>query len=183
LNNSIPQSAPANVSEFPTLKLRPVSTAFNVQFGDHMISQGSRPSLETDSGTPGSSSHIFSPITPDSSTHLGYSGNDGPHSTMDQSSVINALKEQVLTAKLAWQRRIWELEGQVKDLKIEVDELRAKGNTAGYCDVCGRGQSLPDAVGSHHLHLKDTHEERSGSVIHRPRARTGNSSRFGSAMS
>ncbi|RDB29180.1 hypothetical protein Hypma_015666 [Hypsizygus marmoreus] len=184
-NDSVPQSAPANVSEFPALKLRPVSTMFSAQFGDHIVTLDSRPSLETDLGTPGSSSNVFSPITPGSSTRSERSINE-KHPSMasiseDQSAVISALQDQIVSAKLAWQRQIWELEGQVRDLKAEVEELRTTGNEAGYCDACGRGQhSKQDTA---HRQPNDLQEGKPGGVVNRPRARTGTSSRFGSAVS
>lgn len=180
-----PQSAPANVSEFPALQLRPVSTIFSAQFGDHIMRQDSRPSLETDMGTP--SSNIFSPITPGSAARSERLSNDKqfamPDISEDQSSVISALQDQILTAKLAWQRQIWELEGQVRDLKAEVDELQTTGNTADYCDSCGRGRPRLNAACSPHRGSNAAPEDGSSSVIHRPRARTGTSARFGSAVS
>ena len=57
----------------------------------------------------------------------------------DQSSVIQALQEQILSTRRAWQRQIWELEGQVRDLKAEVEELRTAEGSSEYCMACGRG--------------------------------------------
>lgn len=88
----------------------------------------------------------------------------------DQSSVIQALQEQIVSARKAWQRHIWELEGQVRDLKAEVDDLRASGNAKGYCQVCGRGKPEEDG----HTNTKKV------GVVNRPRARTGDAARFGS---
>ncbi|KAF8078753.1 hypothetical protein FPV67DRAFT_1466341 [Lyophyllum atratum] len=148
LNASAPQSAPAN--------LRP--------FGDHIVNQDSRPSLETDVGTPGSSSNMFSPVTP------GSAGDNKPSFmtpiSEDQSAVISKLQDQIQNAKLAWQRQIWELEGQVRDLKAEIDGLRQTDSDKGYCGTCDRGgrdRSTRDVQQAKDL------------------ARTGTSSRFGSA--
>ena len=87
----------------------------------------------------------------------------------DQSSAIQALQEQIVTARKAWQQHIWELEGQVRDLKAEVENLRTTGNNKGYCDVCGRGKPEEDG----HTDTKKV------GVVNRPRARTGDAARFG----
>ncbi|THG99897.1 hypothetical protein EW026_g2530 [Hermanssonia centrifuga] len=50
----------------------------------------------------------------------------------DQSIVIQALQEQIMTARRAWQQQLWELEGQVRDLKAEVEDLRSE-DTKPYC--------------------------------------------------
>ncbi|KAG6911535.1 hypothetical protein DXG01_011837 [Tephrocybe rancida] len=189
LNASNPQSAPANVTEFPALKLRPVSTVFSAQFGDHIVLPDSRPSLETDFGTPGSSTKVFSPITPGSSTLSDRSSAADPKSAFmssiseDQSSVVSALQEQILNAKHAWQRQIWELESQVRDLKAEVDDLRKVEDEGTFCENCGRGQRRPKVLSSPLRQPAEAQDGRNLSVVNRPRARTGISSRFGSAVS
>lgn len=186
LNDSTPQSAPANVADFPALKLRPVSTMFSAHFSDHIVGKDSRPSLETDIGSPSTSNNVLSPITPDSGTRSDPPNSDKPtvHSTPvsdDQTSIIRALQDQIVSSKMAWQRHIWELEGEIRDLKAEVEELRS-GSEAEYCDTCGRGKKAqnPSVL---HRHPDDTVETKSSSVVHRPRARTGTASRFGSAVS
>ena len=173
--NDQPQSAPPNVAEFPALKLRPVSTLFSAHFGDHIVTPESRSSGETtdDPDTPRSPSPngLVFPVTPGSYTRT---SNDQPQitsvSSIDDQSVVKSLQEQMASAKKAWQRHIWELEGQVRDLKAEVQLLKAKGDDL-YCDKCERGkreapQSAPVTVG----------------VVNRPRARTGTSSRFTNAL-
>ncbi|KAG5647610.1 hypothetical protein DXG03_008963 [Asterophora parasitica] len=184
LNTTASHSAPANVSEFPALKLRPVSTIFSAQFGDHIVTKD-RPSLETDIGTPGSSTNVFSPMTPGSSTR---SSSENKPAFMtpiseDQSSVISALQDQILNAKLAWQRQIWELEGQVRDLKSEIDDMRKADKDKGYCNSCGRGERPPVPVRGRERLASEVQETKNVGVVNRPRARTGTSARFGSTVS
>lgn len=177
-------SAPPNISEFPALKLRPVSALFSTEFGGHIAPLESRPSLEADVDT-GSSitspNTAFSPITPAIYAHSDRS-NDGKRLTVANSEdqiVIRALQEQIISAKMAWQRQIWELEGQVRDLKAEVEDLRAAGSDKDHCDFCGQGKHAFDGDSRHH---DDGHEPKGHGVVNRPRARTGNSTRFGSAV-
>ncbi|KAG6841936.1 hypothetical protein C0991_005116 [Blastosporella zonata] len=189
LDTPNPQSAPANIPEFPSLKLRPVSTMFSAQFGEHIVLPDSRPSLETDFGTPGSSTKVFSPVTPGSSTLSDRSSTADPKSALmssifdDQSPVVSALQEQILNSNLAWQRQILELESQVRDLKAEVDELRKVDSEGTICESCGRGQRRPKAQSSPIRPYAEVHDTNNASVVNRPRARTGTSSRFGSTVS
>jgi hypothetical protein len=169
-NKSVPQTAPAHVSEFPALKLRPISTMFSAHFGDHII-RDPRPSLDTDLGTTDSSSNILSPITPNSSARFDLSSSDKP--TSDEHTLISA--------KMSWQRHVWELEGQVRDLKAEIEDLRASSSDGDYCHACGRGKYQDAPAG--HRPSGNVQEVKSSSVVHRPRARTGTSSRFASAVS
>ncbi|KAF9022460.1 hypothetical protein BDZ89DRAFT_1115480 [Hymenopellis radicata] len=171
----VPQSAPANVTEFPALKLRPVSTVFSAHFGNHILSNDSILS-PTDLDTPSSTapSTVVSPTTSVSFSRF----HDKPSIVTpsdDQSSVIQALQDQITSAKKAWQRHIWELEGQIRDLKEEVETLRGADKEE-YCSSCGRGQASSD-------HSTSSGETKPLSVVHRPRARTGTGqSRFGSAV-
>ena len=86
-----------------------------------------------------------------------------------------------MVARRAWQRQIWELEGQVRDLKAEVEEFRNAENLKDYCPACGRGnvgRPLADAeVGMEDLKKAGV---KVGGVVNRPRARTGVGSRFAS---
>ena len=158
------QSAPADVSAFPALKLRPVSL-FSDHFGDHIVDTES-PSSEMDSATPRSSSPALTPV---SATQASYE-QPAKYSSLDnQASVIRSLQEELAEAKKAWQLRIWELEGQVRDLKATVEELKASDNK-NYCQSCGRTTVAAAAP------------PRSESVVNRPRARTGTSSRFTNAL-
>jgi hypothetical protein len=149
-----PQSAPAEVPEFPILKLRPVSTLFSASFGDLVPSD---PSETAGQETPRSSTPPLSRSALTTPT--------SPYRTLDDfTSFVNpenhlAVKpqEQMLSAKNAWQRHIWELEAQVRDLKAELEQLK---NNDEYCNKCGRGKKPP------------------AGTIDRPRTRTGASSRF-----
>ncbi|KAJ7076572.1 hypothetical protein B0H15DRAFT_955584 [Mycena belliarum] len=183
----LPQSAPPNVTEFPALKLRPVSTLFSAHFGEHIVAHDPdvhQPGLDADGDTLSSmsASTVVSPITPGLLLGRG-SGDKAPMATIseDQSALVQSLQDQIVSAKKAWQRHIWELEGQVRDLKAEVDGLRTADGER-YCDACGRGR--PDGAGPAHAHSGGpvaAYEHKPG-VINRPRARTGTSARYGSAV-
>jgi hypothetical protein len=154
------QSAPAVFSVFPALKLRPLSL-FSDHFGDHIVDTESS---EMDSATPRSSSPALTPVST-----TGPQVNYEQYSSLDnQVSVVRSLQEELATAKKAWQLRIWELEGQVRDLKATVEELKGS-DINDYCQSCGR--TIVAAA-----------PPRSESVVHRPRARTGTSSRFTNAL-
>jgi hypothetical protein len=120
------------------------------------------PSSEMDSVTPRSSSPALTPV---SATQASY---EQPASSFDnQASMVRSLQEELAAAKKAWQLRVLELEGQVRDLKTIVEEL--KGSDNNYCQSCGRTTAAAAAP-------------RSESVVNRPRARTGTSSRFTNAL-
>jgi hypothetical protein len=65
-----------------------------------------------------------------------------------------------------WQKRVWELEKQITQLKNEVAELKK-----GEMHEKGRPFLLPS-------HQYQSSVESIGGVMNRPRARTGGSSRF-----
>jgi hypothetical protein len=185
-NGAAPQSAPPNVSEFPALKLRPVSTMFSAHFQDHIVTRDSHSSLDVDLDTLSSRSPstAISPVTPVLLTRSEHSSNDKPSMpsiSEDQSSVIRALQDQIASAKMAWQRHIWELEGQVRDLKAEVEDLRVTGYEKEYCAVCGRGTETHSGD-TDHQNREGVQEAKKAGVVNRPRARTGTSSRFGSGV-
>ncbi|CAK5280477.1 unnamed protein product [Mycena citricolor] len=161
----LPQSAPPNVTEFPALKLRPVSTLFSAKFGDHIISPDNE---DLESLSP---STAMSPVTPGLVLARSPSNIDKMAPiTEDQSALVQALQDQIVSAKKAWQRHIWELEGQVRDLKAQV-EAAHEGD---YCMTCGRGRP-PMTFQS---------EPGKASVVNRPRAHTGTgtATRFGSVV-
>ncbi|KAH9847405.1 hypothetical protein C2E23DRAFT_742073 [Lenzites betulinus] len=186
-----PSSAPPSKTDFVGLSIRPVSTLFSRELKEQLAvaddnSLRTRPSLEADNGTPTTSTTIISPLSPDfpnGGKSLGYgrssdekSGHVYAHDERDQSSVIQTLQEQILTARRAWQRQIWELEGQVRDLKAEVEELRAADGNTEYCAACGRGSVRRPAAEAEELRKAGV---KTG-VVNRPRARTGVGSRFAS---
>lgn len=206
-NHLVPNSAPPGSAEFVALKLRPVSTMFSSGFSEEFVDRNSgdrtRPSLEADSGTPttATSASATSPLSP-AFTGVGIGVGVGPQSRTsedksiyvsiaphqdDQSTVIQALQEQIATSRRAWQRQIWELEGQVRDLTAEVEELRNVDRMAEYCVACGRGNiGRPSGGGSGSDGESRVVEDlkkagvRVGGVVNRPRARTGVGSRFAS---
>lgn len=154
----IPQSAPP---EFPILKLRPVSTLFSASFGDLVPTETRSSDETTDQETPRSPSPttLMSPITP-----VSRQSNEQCHTgSSEHLSKVKVLQDEVISAKKARQRHIWDLEGQVRDLKAELEELKRK-NDGEYCDKCGRGGMLQPRL-------------LTGGVKN-SRARTGTSSRF-----
>ncbi|KAF9015510.1 hypothetical protein BDQ17DRAFT_49753 [Cyathus striatus] len=161
LQEALPQSAPPNISEFPALRLRPVSTLFSAQF-DGIVSSDTVSPSETDLDTPRSSSPsgIISPVSP-------YSRKSNKQSD-DPTLIIKNLQEEIISAKKAWQMQKWEFEGQIRDLQSEIDELRAE-NSGSWCEACGRGQKFISGAdgAAHSSAFKAT------SVVNRPRARTG----------
>ncbi|GBE77860.1 hypothetical protein SCP_0107420 [Sparassis crispa] len=188
--SAVPSSAPPGATDFVALSLRPVSTLFSNSFADQLISPGNssctRPSLDLDLGTPTTATTVISPLSSDFPSKVYPRAADDKTlpvaiSSDDQSSVIQALQEQVMTARSAWQRQIWELEGQVHDLKAEVDEMRSHESESRYCSACGRGGTGRSAA-EDSGYVEDL--KKAGvkvGVVNRPRARTGVGSRFGSA--
>ena len=169
--------------EFVTLSLRPVSTTFSADFAGQIHStahNGSRSSSDTDSGTPTSTTAI-SPQSPGFPLPADKKGDKADAAAQeDQSAVIQALQEQVLAARRAWQREVWELEGQVRDLKAEVEDLRAANSAREYCPACGRGSVAPHTEDDSRLEDLRKADVKVTSVVNRPRARTGVGSRFAS---
>ncbi|KAI0673447.1 hypothetical protein C8Q78DRAFT_968742 [Trametes maxima] len=193
-SGALPCSAPPSKTDFVGLSIRPMSTLFSRELKEQLSvaddsSLRTRPSLEVDTGTPTTATTAISPLSPDfpsSAKSLGYGRSSDEKSgpviadDRDQSSVIQALQEQILTARRAWQRQIWELEGQVRDLKAEVEELRAAEGNTEYCAACGRGSvHRPGVEDSRNLDELRRAGVKTG-VVNRPRARTGVGSRFAS---
>ncbi|KAH9837062.1 uncharacterized protein C8Q71DRAFT_584047 [Rhodofomes roseus] len=179
-----PSSAPPGSSDFVGLSLRPVSTLFSNNFGEQLVSPVT---MDSDMGTPTTAATAISPLSTEFPLQLqGYAGlqEDGKSAPMisqdDQSSMVDALQDQILVARRAWQRQIWELEGQVRDLKAEVEELRMTENSAPYCSACGRGNlGRPNADNVGYVDDLRKAGVKVG-VVNRPRARTGVGSRFAS---
>ncbi|KAI1793865.1 hypothetical protein LXA43DRAFT_179185 [Ganoderma leucocontextum] len=195
-NGGSPISAPSSRTDFVGLSIRPMSTLFTTELkelGDKEDpSLTTRPSLEADTGTPTTATTAISPLSPDfpgvkplgfgrssdeKSGHISIAQDD-----RDQSSIIQALQEQILSTRRAWQRQIWELEGQVRDLKGEVEELRTAEGQSEYCVACGRGAVGRPAVTPNDdatVNSRTLEDSRkAGGVVNRPRARTGVGSRF-----
>lgn len=156
-----PASAPPLTTTFPGLSLRPISTIFSAHFADHIMSLDS-PSTSTTQ-------------TDSSSTTAGGSGSGGSLSPLatepsfdekhvvpddDPYVIIQQLQEQLRSTRKAWQHQIWELEGQVRDLRSEIDEMRLKELRGERCILCGRTDEQDQGAGGH-------------GVVDRPRARTG----------
>lgn len=181
-----PASAPAKITQFPPLTLRPVSTVFSNHFAEHLLKKDDQTekSEREDQGRSSDEQSIFSPLT-SAGTETSSQWPSTPGSSVsglrprpfrpaaqrvvsdsnvgmnDQSALIAALQEQIASSRKAWQRQIWELEGQVRDLKAELEELKS-GST---CETCGRDRLRSEVEESH-------------GVLNRPRARTGTGTRF-----
>ena len=167
-----PASAPPSTGAFPELSLRPISTVFSAHFADHIVSTDSSPtSAQLDTS---STATAHSPMSP-ASTQRSFDEKlaaceDDPY------VIIQQLQEQMKSTRKAWQHQIWELEGQVRDLRSEIDDMRIKETSGERCLLCGRDGS-PE---------RDAREaprpvvSRPG-VVDRPRARTGVGTRFGAA--
>ena len=165
----VPASAPPSTTEFPSLSLRPVSTIFSAHFAQHLVESDlgidTEPELDTSTSTSG-----FSPLSPDFPLRSS-DGKGAPPQIVtqsDASAIIQSLQDQIATSRKAWQRQVWELEGRVRDLRSEVEELRAKEAEGEPCDKCGRG-----------LGRSGEPFDSRPSVVNRPRARTGVGTRFG----
>lgn len=172
----MPTSAPAGTTHFAALKLRPVSSFFSNTFSDHLLSEDIPGSPRADT------SSLISPTTAASSELIPSPVNmtfniGGPSSISqfdqfadiekeDPINMIPALKEQIRSTRKAWQRQIWDLEAQVRDLKIELEDLKAGEK----CEVCGRGIPQPEK------------KMTVAGVLHRPRAKTGSGGRFASGI-
>ena len=158
------QSAPPGKTDFVALSLRPVSTIFSEHFADHFLGleneAPSEPALEADCGTPTTATESggISPLSPDfvsvrdvrdeisrpMTVTSGKSSSDG-----SQQDVISALQAQMFGAKGDWQKHVWELESQIRDLKAEIEEMRQVDSSGRYCEACGRGRKKRGSV-SHH---------------------------------
>ncbi|KAG1749862.1 uncharacterized protein EDB91DRAFT_769728 [Suillus paluster] len=171
LGSKTPQHALLGKLDFQALKLRPISTTFSSQFADIVAIPEVEYISELDLDTPTStisSVAALSPFTSGSSRP-----SDDKPSPVEQSLVIKALQEQMISAKKVWQRQIWELQGQVRDLQAEVEDLHAADEDNRYCDHCGRGgpqrESEARSAGSKKI-----------GVVDRPRERIGDTARFAS---
>ena len=166
---TVPQSAPPGHSDFPGLKLRPVSTSFSSHFAN-MVG-GPVEELQRDVHTPSSaasSNTALSPFTPVSIRRSDDALATAIEAPGEEYLTIKGLQDQLVSAEKAWQQQIWELRGQIKDLTSELEDLRAADNQE-YCEVCGRGELRK--------HLDEQLPKKVG-IVNRPRARTGDTARF-----
>jgi hypothetical protein len=146
---------------------------FSSHFEEHIVrsSLESTAEVDSDSNSVISPSTALTPLTPG----FGHRIEERPKamfvsSSEDvNSSIVQVLQEEITQAKLAWQTRIQELEGQVRDLKCELDGMRGAERDTPYCDSCGRGKLKINVNGTS---LEDQE-------LDRPRARTGSAARFG----
>jgi hypothetical protein len=164
-----PASAPPLTTTFSGLSLRPISTVFSAHFADHIVSTDSASREQPD--TPSSASHP--PQTPASASRA----LDGVRTSEDDPYVvIQQMQEQIKTTRKAWQHQIWELEGQVRDLRAEIDEMRLQEVRGERCILCGRSAEPGHGAGE-----ASKQEGSRPGVVDRPRARTGVGTRFGAA--
>ena len=166
-----PSSAPPSTTTFPGLSLRPISTIFSAHFADHISSFDSPSTARTDSSsTTAGGSSVSSPLPTEPSFDEKQIAEDDPY------VIIQQLQEQMRSTRKAWQHQIWELEGQVRDLRAEIDGMRLKELRGERCILCGRSDD-PDQ-GAREA-SRSTGSRRG--VVDRPRARTGVGTRFGAA--
>ncbi|KAG2044984.1 hypothetical protein BDR03DRAFT_937663 [Suillus americanus] len=156
--------------DFQALKLRPISTTFSSQFADIVAIPEAEQTSELELDTPtstNSSVAALSPFTP------GWSRpSDDKSSPVEQSLIIKALQQQMIAAKNVWQRQVWELQGQVRDLQAGIEDSHAAAHEdKGYCEHCGRG-------GPRKEHEASNAGTKKISVVDRPRGRTGDTARF-----
>lgn len=172
--NDQPASAPPDMTGFPALRLRPVSSLFSSGF-EHIV-----PELATSSDfdTPFSTSPPgpMSPITPGKTDRF-----------PKQESSRQSTSSQLVSS----QRRVAQLETQVRSLKLELDELRTRqhDHAGPYCHACGRGSGPSSGVSEGSMSSNSSSSSSSGSggigytsVLDRPRAKTSTHSRFVNAL-
>jgi len=157
-----PASAPPSQTRFEGLSLRPVSTIFSAKFSDILgefvsppADLGSFPSSSSNSSTPNvgpspthstfetSRTNSMStasdyPLTP-ATTHgissiPALSSPSSMVSSENPNTVIISLQTEMANLRKIHQRQVWELEGQIKDLKEEMEQLRNTGD----CEACGK---------------------------------------------
>ncbi len=161
-----PASAPPSTTTFPGLSLRPISTVFSSQFANHIMSLDSPSTTQTDSpGTTagGSSSSMLSPLATEPSF-------DEKHVVAEDDPyvIIQQLQDQLKSTRKGWQHQIWELEGQIRDLRAEIDGIRLRESRGERCLLCGRSDEPDQGAGG-------------WGIVDRPRARTGVGTHFAAA--
>ncbi|KZS95945.1 hypothetical protein SISNIDRAFT_483360 [Sistotremastrum niveocremeum HHB9708] len=175
-NSTPPISAPPSTTSFNTLSLRPVSTLFSNM--GHYLSDvspsdsgvtSSISSSTTASSTPMTSPLPVTPVTKGDASSMATTllASSSASSHEDPEAVIVALQDQIVKSRKAWQLQTWEYESQIKELKAELEILRAGER----CNTCGRGGKATKKVVA-----------AAGSVVNRPRRAPGGGTRtlFGS---
>ncbi|KAF8445816.1 hypothetical protein L210DRAFT_928445 [Boletus edulis BED1] len=171
---TVPQSAPPGNSDFPGLKLRPVSTSFSSHFADMVTGAAER---QRDVHTPSSaasSNTALSPFTPVSMRRSDDASSTAAEALGEEHLTIQGLQDQLASAKKAWQQQIWELRGHIRDLTSELEDLRAADNRE-YCEVCSRGEPR-----KRYASPLDEQQSKKVGIVNRPRAPTGDAARFAS---
>ncbi|KAH9082140.1 hypothetical protein EDB83DRAFT_2336709 [Lactarius deliciosus] len=167
-----PASAPPSTAAFPELRLRPVSTVFSAHFADHIVSTDSSPtSAQLDTSSTATAHSPRSASSAQRSFDEKLASDDDPY------LIIQQLQEQMKSTRKAWQHQIWELEGQVRDLRAEIDDMRIKEARGERCLLCGRDGEPDRSAGEA---PRPAAVSRPG-IVDRPRARTGVGTRFGAA--
>ncbi|KAI9460939.1 hypothetical protein BJY52DRAFT_1185766 [Lactarius psammicola] len=168
-----PASAPPSTGAFPELSLRPISTVFSAHFADHIVSTDSSPtSAQLDTSSTATAHSPRSPASAQRSFDEKLACDDDPY------VIIQQLQEQIKSTRKAWQHQIWELEGQVRDLRAEIDDMRIQEMRGERCLLCGRDGEVERGTGE--VPRPPAAVSRPG-VVDRPRARTGVGTRFGAA--
>lgn len=172
---TVPQSAPPGNTDFPGLKLRPVSTSFSSHFAGFVA--GAVEELQRDVHTPSSAASsgtalsLFTPVSTRRSDDASATAVETPE---EEYLTIKELQDQLVSAKMAWQQQILELRGKIRDLTSELEDLRAADHQV-YCEVCGRGEPQRCLASP-----SDEQQPKKAGVVNRPRARTGDTARFAS---
>lgn len=170
---TVPLSAPPGDTDFPGLKLRPISASFSSHFADMVTATVEE--LQRDVHTPSSaasSGTALSPFTPVSMHRSDDASATAVELAGEDYLTVKELQDQFVSAKKAWQQQIWELRGQIRDLTSELEDLRVTENQE-YCDVCGRGNSR-----RRHASPSDGQQPKRVGVVNRPRLHTGDAPRF-----
>ncbi|KAJ3564976.1 hypothetical protein NP233_g7935 [Leucocoprinus birnbaumii] len=88
----------------------------------------------------------------------------------EETSTIRVLQEHLDNTNKMWQKRVWDLESEVRALKNELAEVKLLSKSS--CEKCGgKGSGVPPVPPLPTLRPD-------GGILNRPRAKTGSSARF-----